>query len=168
MSRVHLLSQDTQDFVAQATRELRQHPDADQGVRDLLARVNERLGTQATSVFMLSEQGDELVVRYAATPESQAIVGLRMPFGQGVVGWVVKYSEDLIVPATARDPRFFSGVDERTGFVTHSILCVPIILEGKTLGAIEALNKTSGNFDNDDVLFLQAIAEAIAVTVDNR
>lgn len=165
MSRVHLLDQDTQDFCAQAMGDLRQHPDPDQGIRELLVRVNERMGTQAMSIFVLSEAGDELVVRYAATPESQAIVGLRMPFGQGVVGWVVKYSEDLIVPATARDPRFFSGVDERTGFVTHSILCVPIIWEEETHGAIEALNKTSGNFDSDDVLLLQAIAEAVAGNV---
>ena len=162
MSRIHLLDQDTQDFCVQATRDLRQHPDLDQGIQELLSSVNERMETQAMSIFMLSEEGDELVMRYAATPAGQAIVGLRMPFGQGVVGWVVKYSEDLIVPATSRDPRFFSGVDEKTGFVTQSILCVPMVAGGRTLGAIEALNKVSGNFDSDDVLLLQAIADAIA------
>jgi len=105
---------------------------------------------------------NELVLQDAASPDRERVIGLRMPVGQGVVGWVVRYSEDLIVPSTALDPRFYSGVDAKTGFHTRSICCVPILHEGRAVGAIEALNKTTGHFNDMDVVLLQEIADAIA------
>ena len=149
-----------QAFVAQAARDL--GDDAGLGIPELLRRVNAYLHSEAASLFVMDLSTNELVLAYAASPGTEKLLGLRVPLGQGVVGWVVKYNEDLIVPSTGLDTRFFSGIDEQTGFVTRSILCVPVARAGRVLGAIEALNKATGHFNDEDVLLLQEIAALIA------
>ncbi len=149
-----------QAFVAQAARDLADRRGL--GIPELLHRVNEYLHSEAASVFVLDRSANELVLAYADSPDTKKLLGLRVLLGQGVVGWVVKYNEDLIVPSTALDARFFSGIDKQTGFVTRSILCVPVAMAGHVLGAIEALNKTTGHFNDEDVVLLQEIAALIA------
>ena len=149
-----------QAFLAQATRDLAEQPGF--GISGLLHRVNGYLHSEATSVFVLDPSTNELVLAYAASPDVENVLGVRIRPGQGVVGWVVRYNEDLIVPSTTLDARFFSGIDKQTGFVTRSILCVPVARAGLVLGAIEALNKTTGHFNDEDVVLLREIAAFIA------
>ena len=144
-------------FVTLMTQYLKEQPDF--GIVDLLQQVMDHLHVEALSLFMLERSLNDLVLKYAVGAASDEVVGLRIPVGKGVVGWVVKYSEDLIVPSTDLDPRFYSGVDEKTGFVTRSSLCVPMCQAGQTIGAIEAMNKTTGYFNDEDVMLLQGIAD---------
>ena len=131
-------------------------------IGEVMTRAAEFLQCEAVSIFRLDSGSNELVLRYAMGPSSQEIVGLRIPVGQGVVGWVVQYGEDLIVPETVHDPRFYGGVDQETGFVTRSILCVPMFQSAQVIGAVEAMNKAAGRFNDEDVLFLQEIADLAA------
>ena len=147
---------DAQAFITEVTQALEEQPDF--GMTQLMERVYHYLHGEAISIFMLERATNELVCKYSSGPVGQQVFGLRIPVGQGVVGWVVKYEEDLIVPSTDLDPRFYSGVDEQTGFVTRSILCVPMFQAGQVIGAIEVMNKTTGHFNDDDVLLLQEVA----------
>ena len=151
----------TLTFLTRITKALLAQPDFELGASELLEQVNQYLSTEAGSIFVLDKATEELVLKYASSPVASEVIGLRMPVGIGVVGWVVQYNEDLIVPSTGLDPRFFSGVDKKTGFVTKSILGVPISQSGQRLGAIEMLNKTTGSFNDDDVKLLQAIAGVV-------
>jgi len=156
------LSQAALAFLASATRSLMLQPDVALGMSELLKQVNAYLDTEAISVFVLDPVKDEVIIKYITGPVSQDLLNFRIPVGQGVVGWVVKHQEDLIVPSTDLEPRFFSGVDEQTGFLTRSILCVPIMCAGHLLGAIEVLNKISGNFNDSDVELMQGLANVVA------
>jgi len=149
-----------QAFLAQATHDLAEQPGF--GISELLQRVNGYLHSEAASLFVVDRATNELVLEYAASPDADKVLGVRIRPGQGVVGWVARFNEDLIVPSTALDPRFFSGIDQQTGFTTRSILCVPVASGGKVLGAIEALNKTTGHFNDQDVVLLQEIAGVLA------
>jgi len=151
---------DAQAFVERLADSLAERSDF--GVAELMEQVLEFLHIEALSIFMLERATGELLCKYAAGPVGQQVFGLRIPVGQGVVGWVVKYEEDLIVPSTDLDPRFYGGVDEQTGFVTRSILCVPMFQAGQVIGAIEVMNKTTGHFNDEDVLFLQEVADVVA------
>ena len=148
---------DARLYVDRIAKDLRERPGF--GLAELVDEVNDYLRTEELSIFVVDPSTRELVLTHAAGPVGQKIIGLRMPEGQGVVGWVVRYSEDLIVPSTVLDPRFFSGVDQKTGFVTRSILCAPMVRAGQSIGAIEAMNKMTGHFNADDVLLLRAVAD---------
>ena len=113
----------------------------------------------------MDQSTGELVFSYACGEAGAKAIGFRLESGQGVVGWVVKHSEDLIVPYPGLDARFFEGVDERTGFSTNSILCGPIVVDETAIGAIEVLNKVEGTFNDDDLVVLRAIARQVAVVI---
>ena len=165
-SEMKYIDPETLAFLEQVGKTLAEQPDLMLGIAEVMDWVNERLHTEESSIFVLDKSTSELVLTYAAGPVGQEIVGLRIAVGRGVVGWVVKYAEDLIVPSTSMDPRFFSGVDEKTGFVTRSILCVPIVQEDEAVGAIEAINKATGHFNDDDVTLLQGVADVLVNYVD--
>ena len=147
-----------QDFIASIGESLTSQDD----VATALTQVTEFLVAEAGSVFVVDAPGGDVVLRYATGEVGDEIVGLRLKSGQGVVGWVVKYSEDLIVPYPGMDARFFEGVDASTGFSTRSILCSPIQAGGQTIGALEVLNKAEGTFNDDDQIVLRAVARLMA------
>lgn len=72
---------------------------------------------------------------------------MAFPLGQGIVGHVVRTGEILNIRDAYQDERFFTGIDEKTGYRTRAILCMPIrgcenspdTLNG-IYGAIELLN----------------------------
>jgi GAF domain-containing protein len=156
--QVTFLDQEAQDFIASIGEGLVNQGD----VATALTRVTEFLAAEAGSVFVVDEPGGDVVLRYATGEVGEKIVGLRLKSGQGVVGWVVKYNEDLIVPYPGMDARFFEDVDESTGFSTRSILCSPIQVGGQTIGALEVLNKDEGTFNDDDQIVLRAVARLMA------
>ena len=138
----------------------------------LLARtmegVNQILNVEAGSVLLVDEETGDLVFRVSLQhDEWQIISNVRVPAGTGVVGAVVQEGRPYIVPDVAHDPRFYSEVDEKMGFVTRSILCVPLIVRGQPIGAIEVLNKIGGQFTNEDLELLSSIAASVGVAIEN-
>ncbi len=47
----------------------------------------------------------------------------------------------LLVNRPDKDPRFFRGVDGKTGYKTRNMICVPVKTKGKVVGVLEAINK---------------------------
>lgn len=162
IDEVTFLDEEAQSFIASLDRYLAEQDDVDAALTQVIIRLTEFIGTEEGSIFLVEEPSGDLVLSYAAGAVGTEIVGLRLESGQGVVGWVIRFSEDLIIPYPGLDARFFEGVDERTGFSTRSILCGPIIVDGESIGAIEVLNKTVGTFDDDDLVVLRTISRRVA------
>jgi two-component system, OmpR family, phosphate regulon sensor histidine kinase PhoR len=92
---------------------------------------------------------------------------VRLQAGQGIAGQVALSGEPLIVNNVYKDQRFFSRIDRDSGFRTHSILCVPLKVEQRVIGVLEAINKRIGNFHESDLRLLQAIASPLAAAIEN-
>jgi two-component system NtrC family sensor kinase len=125
------------------------------------------LKTEAGSLLLLDEESSELVFKAAVGPRSEEMEGLRLPLGRGIAGWVAREGQPLLVPDVREDPRFYSGIDEATGFVTRSVLAVPLKVKGKVIGVIEAVNKTEGDFGQTDVALLSSMAQSAAIAIEN-
>lgn len=81
---------------------------------------------------------------------------LVVPEGTGIVGASIVNNETIVINDPYSDSRFNSKVDEETGFVTKSILCMPVTnAAGEVIGAYQAINKLDENgeskFDDKDV-----------------
>jgi GAF domain-containing protein len=162
VDQVSFLDQEAQEFIQSVAQELHAADDAGDALHDVMRRVTAFVGAEAASIFVVDASTGDLMLQYAIGKVGEKIVGLRLHSGQGVVGWVIKNSEDLIVPYPGLDARFFEGVDERTGFSTRSILCSPIRRGNRTIGAFEVLNKQEGTFNDDDLVLLRAISHSVA------
>jgi GAF domain-containing protein len=163
VDEVTFLDDEAQAFIATLSENLVRQ--IDRLLSASMVKVTEFLAAEAVSIFLIERETGDLVLRYATGEVSDEILGLRLQRGQGVVGWVVKYGEDLIVPYPGMDTRFFEEVDERTGFSTHSIMCCPIQSGRRIIGAIEVLNKIEGTFNDDDLIVLRAIARLVASVI---
>jgi transcriptional regulator with GAF, ATPase, and Fis domain len=72
----------------------------------------------------------------------------------------------VLVNDTARDPRFFQGVDQKTGFRTRSILCAPVRWRGATLGTIQAVNaRRIEGFTDEDSEVLVALSSLVGAAI---
>jgi signal transduction histidine kinase len=90
-----------------------------------------------------------------------------VPMENSIAGWVYHHGEPLHVEDALGDTRFYREVDVLTRFETRSVLCVPLRTTDKTVGVIEAINKTKGAFEDEDQRLLQALASQAAIAIEN-
>lgn len=156
---LELLAEMGQDFAASL--------DIGETLRHALARVTAYLGAEAGSLFLLEDDGGEIVCRACDGPVD--ISGIRLAAGHGIVGRSIEENVCQIIRDVRDDPDFENQVDDRTGFVTRSILCAPMSVKDKRIGAIEVLNKKGGDglFDDNDRHVLQVLASSAALAILN-
>ena len=67
------------------------------------------------------------------------------------MGWVVTHQSAVRIENARRDSRFWSQIDQLTGFSTRSILAAPLLGDDRVLGVVEIINKQSDEpFDDID------------------
>lgn len=130
------------------------------------AFTREMLAAEASAVMLLDPTGSHLYWETSSGGES-TVRGLTLPVGHGIAGTVALTGQPCIVTDTAGDPRVAHNIDAATGFVTRSILCVPIRVRDTILGVIETLNKQSGPFTAEDQEILELIAAQAGIAIDN-
>lgn len=152
-------------LLAALTQEFASTLDIDETLRHAVDRCLAHLGAEAGSIFLL--EGERLVCRACAGPVD--IRGLTLPAAEGIVGQAVTRNEARMVRDVAREPAFAATVDAGTGFVTRSILCVPLAVRGAPLGALELLNKRGGDgrFGAPDLELATTVAAAAALAIHN-
>ncbi|MDF1563257.1 MAG: sigma 54-interacting transcriptional regulator [Deltaproteobacteria bacterium] len=130
----------------------------------VVRRIAQAMRADRGTLYLLDRAREELFSKAADLPELSEI---RLALGQGVAGHVAQTGETLNVPTTNADPRFFSGIDARTGYETRSILAVPLRdSQGDLIGVVQLLNKQGGPFTRDDEMTLTALAEQAAAAVE--
>ncbi len=121
----------------------------------LVEMTTSELGAERGSLFLNDPDTHELYSRVAMGNFQREI---RILNTSGVAGSVFNSGEGLIIHEAYSDPRFNRSVDEQTGFVTHSILCVPIkTAKGETIGVAQTLNKKKGRFNQADMMLFEAM-----------
>ncbi len=141
--------------------------DLDQVLVLLLEHVRQAADAEACSVALVDRETGDLVFRQAAGAASRAMIGLRLKFGQGLVGWVAAHRQTAVVPDTSVDSRFHREVDTRTGFITRDLMGVPVIIHDTVVGVIELLNKRGRTFSEEDVQLLESVAAQAAIAIEN-
>ncbi len=91
----------------------------------------------------------------------------RMKMGQGIAGYVAAGGEAVIITDAKASAHFYPDIDKETGFDTRSVLCVPMISQGKVIGVLQVINKISGAFSNNDEELLQSIASSVSIAIEN-
>ncbi|MDY7077709.1 MAG: MASE3 domain-containing protein [Chloroflexota bacterium] len=135
----------------------------------LLQEITEIVGAEGASSWLWDEeQGGWLVCQAAFhRGQSRPPVNMRLRSGQGVAGWVAQEGKSVIVANTHDDSRFFSGIDEQTGFRTNSMLVVPLRVRETVIGVLEVVNKQRGGFSADDRALAETLAASAAIAIEN-
>ncbi|MBL8092939.1 MAG: GAF domain-containing protein [Anaerolineales bacterium] len=155
------------ELLEQIGRDVTSTLDLDRVLNLILDRVKAALGAEAASVLFIEPDSNALVFRAAASANAELLLQRRIPPGRGIAGWVARHGMPIVVVDPSHDPRFYNEIDRIDGFVTRSILAVPLKNQDRLLGVLEALNKRDGTFSEDDVRLLQLVATWAAVAIDN-
>jgi PAS domain S-box-containing protein len=154
-------------FLHETSQVLTATLDLDQVLQSLMSQGRDYFQVDAVSAALVDGRTGELVFRVAVGEVASGIVGMRLARGQGIAGWVVEKGQPALVPVAREDKRFHEAVDENSAFETHAVLAVPIEIEGRAIGVIEALNPAAGEFDADAQRVLCSVAELAAAAIRN-
>ena len=152
----------------EVSRQLTSTLDLEPLLRNILQSATSILNCEAGSLLMIDEETDELVFRVTVGPVADNILNKRIPSGTGLVGKSFKTRSPVLVNDVQSSPDWFSKSDEETGFITHALLVVPLIMQEKMLGVIEVINKLDRlPFSKDDQELLTAFAAQAVVAIQN-
>jgi signal transduction histidine kinase len=130
--------------------------------------AEEFMEAEASSVFELDLEKGDIAVRLARGEKGVFMASKRLRPGEGIAGWVIENGKPMIVEDVQKDARFSYRFDRETGFTTRSLICVPLTIRDRIIGALQVLNKKDGNsFTEEDAELLTALAQQIAVALDN-
>lgn len=133
-------------------------------LRSILDAAVALFDAAAASIALESDGDLEFVV--ASGQQGQGVVGLRVPAGQGLVGYVFQSGEPLALSDTSADPRFGRQTAEQTGYVPKTILAVPLSTDQETVGVLEILDRHVGAFSGDDLGLASVFARQAALAID--
>jgi len=156
---LELLAAISQDFAGS--------PAMSETLANAIRQIMAYMDTEAASIFLLDAAREKLTCLACAGPVS--IEGLTIAKNQGIVGRALANACVQMVRDVSADGDFSSAVDDSTGFRTRSILCAPLMVKGRMLGALEVINKRKGDglFGLADKQFLQVLAGMVSLAVHN-
>ena len=141
------------------------HHDALQSVVDT---ARQAFGAQACSIALLDDDEQTLEFTVASGAGADGVVGMRVPVGTGVAGWVVSSGQALEVTDVTRDPRFAHELAAQTGYTPRSILAAPLETERSLLGVVEVLDRDADRPGADrDPLVLALFAQQSALAIES-
>jgi GAF domain-containing protein len=124
-------------------------------------------GAQASSIFLLDEEADELVFEAVAGHGAETLLGKRFPSSTGIAGWVLVTRQPIVIEDVAEDPRFAKGVAEETGYVPKGLMAVPLLNEERVLGVLEVLDRPQrSQFSLVEMDLLGLFANQAAIALD--
>lgn len=151
--------------LADTARAITASLDLEEVLQRITERTKESLAVEAASLALLDEESDELVFRVASGRSAEQIVGTRLKRGAGLAGWVLDHDEPVISTDVHSDPRFYPDIDRKLDFETRMLACVPIRVQSKTIGVLEAINPLSGNLVIEHLELLKGIADLAGTAI---
>ena len=122
---------------------------------------------RASSIMLLDDRTGELVFEAVAGEGSGHLVGTRFPASQGIAGWVVLSDQPLVVEDVAGDPRFAREVAERTGYVPHGLMAVPLHGADRPIGVLQVLDRPQrAAFSLREMELLGLFADQAAIALE--
>ncbi len=135
----------------------------------VMEKAQEVMRAAASSIFLVNEEANALECEVALGSHGDKVRKvIRLAKGQGVAGWVWEQGKPLIVPDVSKDKRFYSNVDQQSGFRTKSILAVPLENKDRIIGVAEVINRADGGeFTEYDLNLFTTFCRQVALAIEN-
>lgn len=146
-------------------QELSAELDTNALIRKVMTKAQSFINADRCSLFLVDKVRGGLWSVVAHGENSKIFV----PLGEGIAGTVAKTGEIINIPDAYSDPRFNPAVDKKTGYLTKSILCVPIRNnDGSIMGCTQMINKLDGNeFTKTDIELMSAFNVFCGIALSN-
>ena len=159
-------SQESLEMLVMVSRLLSSKLDISELLTTIMRLASRVVGAERASLYLLDEKTQELYFDVAlGLPED--VQKMRFKLGEGIAGTCAKEGRSIIINDTAADPRHSKKADSKSGFTTRSLLTCPMIIKGKAIGVVQAINKVDGEFSETDKTNFEAFASQAAIAIEN-
>lgn len=142
--------------------------DLEESLKSIFNSLDTHLKLRRGTITLLDPDSETISIKVAhgLSEKSKKLGTYRV--GEGITGMVVQTGKEIIVPDISKDPRFLHRTRSRkqTNGERIAFFCVPIKLEGRTIGAL-SVDRQAGSKDDfeDNVRLLNIIATMVAQAV---
>lgn len=129
----------------------------------IIQKASEITHADRSSFFLLDEEENVLWTKFGEGLGSQIIKTKK-----GLATLVVKTKQPIIENNPYDNPYFDKTVDAAIGYLTKSIISVPVFnATGNLIGVIQSMNKKTGQFSSQDLFILNGFAAQISIAIQN-
>ncbi len=154
--------------VWEITKLLQEAESLEEALRVSLGEVVRAVGAEAGTIWFYNKDGDGRI-HPSFWIGSADLTGMSLALGEGIAGLVVEHGHTTVVKDCQKDPRWAGRFDAKTGFVTRSMVCVPLLNKYEIIGCIQIINKVDGSlYDDADVELCENLAMLTAIAVDGN
>ncbi len=152
----------------EAFKQLNSNIELEEVFQNVLHQTIRVIDAEAGTLWVCNNETGQITARAASGPTASTILNIKMNKGEGIVGKVISSGKPHFIENVATDPSWAKRVDQSSGFITHSMITVPLIAKDLTLGALQLLNKKTHDFFSDeDVNLALAMANQSALALHN-
>jgi PAS domain S-box-containing protein len=137
--------------------------DSEQIAQAVVDAAEDLLAYQYCGLWLIDRRREQLV-RQAATraAKGSAVESISLEGANGITVAVVRQGRPIYVPDVRQDGRYIDG---KAG--NRSELCVPLTVQGRTIGVLNAESPQVDGFDAQDQQLLATLADQAALALEN-
>jgi anti-sigma regulatory factor (Ser/Thr protein kinase)/uncharacterized protein YigA (DUF484 family) len=140
--------------------------DLDDLLSELLDRIVDILEAETAAILLVEPDGETLAARAAKGIEAEVERGFTLTIGSGFAGRIAATLEPVIIDdLETTEVDVLNPVFREQG--VHSLLGVPMVVEGRLVGVVHVGTLTPRKFTDDDAQLLQAVADRAALAIEH-
>ncbi len=155
------------EFLVEASKVLNSTLDVHTLVSLVYDLIVSAVDCETCSLGRLGEKGDRIQVLLAFGKTGPEVWELTVERTNGIMGEAVRTGKAVVLNDPQAIDAYNDAIDTTFRFSKRSSLAVPLMRGGEIIGALEAINKESGEFTGRDVEMLGALSEQVAIALDN-
>lgn len=140
----------------------------DRVLTQLMDATTRVLKAETASVILRDENTNELhfVAMPTAAAKAEQLMRMPIPLEGSLAGAIIRENEAIVLDDVSQDPRHYRNTDAESGFVTRSLLGVPMRIKDRVVGALQAVNKIGDRWEEADQHFLEILAAQAAIALE--
>jgi signal transduction histidine kinase len=155
------------EVLAESSRLLTSTLDLAEVLERLADIARARLDTDVARIWLLEEPGETLrLAAHKGRIRTPLPAIEQVATRTSLVGWVFTHRRPLVLADVQRDSR----LERREWFAAEgftSLLCVPIVLDGRVIGILSCMTRARREFSPADVALAEALTASAAVAARN-
>ena len=123
---------------------------------------------ESSSILMLHEPDNTLRFEVALGPKGVEAKGIIVAREGSIAGWVIEHNQSIVIDDVSNDPRLFTKVQDQTGYITRTMIAVPLRVDNVCIGVLELINKKEGKtFTEADLQIIELLSTQASIAYNN-
>lgn len=151
-----------------AASELNMMIDIEEVLSRILKQTIQMTEAEAGTLWLFDENRQIIQAKVVEGSSKEAISDIKLKPGEGIVGNVMLTGKPHLIEDVRNSSEWAMWVDDESGFITRTMMSIPLMVKEGAIGALQLLNKSEGRlFDQDDLQLALSLSHHSALALHN-